>query len=394
MCVVGDVCLVRRGAHGGQGASEVEPCASERDAQAFAQTRARQWLEQGYQEVRVVPSSDTQPFDPSHKQAIERELAADPRNVDTWLVYADFLQGVMPSSSERIMLEIVRDASPPATRHPLDQLCRRHDRRHRRAWVGASLGRLIDKRGKTAPGLELDWRYGFIARGRVLGRSLEGPLERPDLDVVMAALLGSAAARFMTSLTLTAGNSPREQFRRALAHVVTAEPRPTLTHLKLSSREVRVDLGPVLAALPGLERLELSTWPAEPGAEPSLVDGLGEHLNRNLAKLEHLVLRAPGQGDALIHELLRSGCVAGLTHLSITSSRVTHVGVEQLVGHAGSFDTLEQLDLRDNEITKEWADALARAFPGARVNAELFNYDGKRVKGLRALADDDDWMFR
>lgn len=258
---VGDVCVVRKGPIGSYGRATLEPCRDHARAQARVVEIGEQLCTQGYAEVSE-PELGTldQPFDPELKRTLEAALRDDPQQREAWAVYADMLAAFMPELGQRIVLELAREGSEPDQARALTARIREIDRRYRRRWAGRELAALLNKKGKTPPGLELNWRYGFIDAARLsfvqLRRVRGGSLAAYE------ALLDSPAARLLARLSVDLDVSDwwREQRHLQLLEALSQpDERLSLRRLSLDCRPPDpVEVGALLIAHPHLRQLHVA----------------------------------------------------------------------------------------------------------------------------------------
>ena len=258
---VGDVCVVRKGAIGSYGRASLEPCRDEARARARVVEIGEQLCTQGYAEVSELElGAHDQPFDPELKRTLEAALRDDSQQREAWAVYADMLAAFMPELGQRIVLELAREGSEPEQARALTTRIRELDRRYRRRWAGRELAALLSKKGKTPPGLELNWRYGFIDGARLsytqLRRVRSGPIAAYE------ALLDSPAARLLARLDVQLDTQDwwrDERYLQLLERLSRPDPRLSLRRLSLGcSGPHPVELGALLRAHPQLRQLQVA----------------------------------------------------------------------------------------------------------------------------------------
>lgn len=264
-----------------------------------------------------------------------------------WAVYADWLLAEGDPLGERINLALAQaDEQVREPLEPLDEPL-------------ASLAR--------EPGTALAWQYGLLARVR-----LTHPRSEPEALERLTTLLTSSSARLLAGIEIAIDDHDDHDVGPLLACLAAAGPLPALRELVVrdfdvldrSSSFVGIgDLSPILHACPNLQVLH--------------VRGAAIRFGKPLRHptLKRLCL----EGDALSRTTFATIVDATLPRLRSLElwlgtrwigSATTRELLERL-GHGRGMPALEQLGLRDSEVS----DDIASAMPSWPLLAHLRELD-------------------
>ncbi|MEJ7597723.1 MAG: TIGR02996 domain-containing protein [Kofleriaceae bacterium] len=325
---------------------------------------------------------------------LEHQLRESPESREAHLVYADWLQERSDPLGELIALGVASASGDD------DDLARfeRCLKRHEAHFLGGVSGQLADR-------LALRWRHGLVHAIDELGDAPPALWERvlqlrvcehlraitlrhkcsPQLATVI-----SAAPQTLRSLSLEAchGRLPAPAIRHGLRSLaigggtitISSETFPdSLEHLELrvdaiegaalelGVRELTVALTPPVAALlrgaklPRLERLALGIDAVSIATVVQLLSAL------DLPALTRLALCDGVLDGAGFGELAKLPLAARLTSLALTNLELDDDAMRALVAHRAGFASLGELDVSNNELTREGL-AAARELAGTVVN--------------------------
>jgi hypothetical protein len=277
--------------------------------------------------------------------------------------------------------------------------------------------------------VEIEWQYGLLARLRV-----SGPRDDARALDHFAAILASPGARLLDSVQIAVDDHDDPDVGPLLARLARCGPLPALRELAVrdfdvlgrSSSFVGIgDLSPVLRAcpnlrtlhvrgaairfgkplrhptleqlciegdalarsafatvvaaeLPALRRLELwlgTRWIGS-ATTRELLEQLGH--SRGLPRLEQLGLRNSEVSDDIAAALPRWPLLVRLREVDLSMGTLSDRGGRAILDHVDRFAHLSRLDLDHNYLSNEVAVALERAL-------------GERVRIGRRLVGEDDY---
>jgi uncharacterized protein (TIGR02996 family) len=299
------------------------------------------------------------------RDALEAKILANPDDLETWRVYADWLLDAGDPRGALVDLEhqLASEPMPPARRAEL------------LARVVALRAPIEAKWSAAAPaGTRLQWRFGFI-----VGATLYSWWAEREELAFLESVAGDPVGRFLTRL--------RVRSHCGLKGIDALAAWPVLGQLR---ELVLADIGiswsnrydgflgyhglDLLAASPyigGLQILDVSgNLLGAPGRQPSssssgnpfrpavaLTDNKGEVLAR-FRGLTALRLRGCHLGDAGVTALVGPGGLEGLISLDLTDNALGPAGA-RAIASSPLLGGLETLVLRDNPIGAEGVAALA-----------------------------------
>lgn len=195
---------------------------------------------------------------------LEAELRARPRDVENYLVYADWLQSKNDPRGPLIVVQHqLRDA-------PDDRKLRASEKRlldeHGDYLLPDLLAELLPTRPVKDPSMRCDatWHMGYLDRVRLARKSIrEDAHPMPD---IIAGVLDHPSSQFLRSLVLgPLGDKGRSRYADSIEAVIQKE-RPFLEELVIGDVDVldvpyvtTGNLASIVHALPGLRRLEVRT---------------------------------------------------------------------------------------------------------------------------------------
>ncbi|MBX2799977.1 MAG: WGR domain-containing protein [Myxococcales bacterium] len=405
----GNTFTVRYGRVGTDGQSNTKVFDSEAQARAEADKMIRSKTKKGYQPVAAVAAAP----DPSENPELEAAVAANPDDADTWLVYADWLQGVGEPRGELIAAQ-ARGESYSAL---LDT--------HSKAFLGRFATDL-------KPYVQLTWAFGFWRTARAFC-DYESAEAMPDgvagIASVVGHLLRHPSAQFLRELRigLTEGfmdgeadwqdaidavvkNGIRNSIRRLFVgdfervddteiswtHIGSLKGiwtvLPNLEHLTVQGGGIklgaidaphlkRLELWtgglptePVLqlgkAQLPALEDLEIWLGTENYGGECSADDLEGILTGSGLPAVKRLGLMNGDFANDLPRALVNAPILKQLEVLDLSMGTMTDEGAAVIADNAAAFAHLRQLNLGDNFIGNAVRDRIRGALPNAHVGGQ------------------------
>ncbi|MCX5747434.1 MAG: TIGR02996 domain-containing protein [Proteobacteria bacterium] len=339
---------------------------------------------------------------------LERAIVDDPDDVDSYLVYADWLIEHGDPRGELITAQIAAERGDAAERRSAIAVFARH-----RPYL---FGQLADAVRADA----LHWRRGFIHHAHLANPYLvvaEGERIPLALDVIARQLLQHPSARFLVKLTIgdVEPPPPRDYYSPPARTVlptavqpvldgVAGELPPTLRELHVVEHTGRFRIDALCASLPNLTDLEVTgRFTASALALPNLrratfrTPGMSGTQLRDLARaslprLTSLVL-ALDLGEATptspadltdLEPLLRRVDLP-LEHLAIVGCRFANQLLARLAT-APLLARLTELQITDGNLDDRGARALAREHRAFR-HLELFDVTGNKLTaaGIRVL---------
>ena len=380
------------------------------DAEAAMDAAIRHRTSRGMEEVDIV-------LEPVRDADLEARLHADPEDLETWRVYADWLQegGNEPVWGALIAAELARMASEGRSDAQWQHCIALREQAYGEAARLELFPSLHPTFNDDLDRAEL--HCGFIRR--FVGQQIDEPWTAwrfvrsivcvPKSDTLQGLQrLEKIAPVGLRSITM----SPDWQERTMLAwmsstHVSWFRAVPNLEVLSLAGRSISlVDVdAPRLRrlALMGLHLFDTTVRAIATGTLPRLEDlelWMGGHHGmdvgcdasdigvllataptpEHLGALRHLRLRNAAFTDALIPYLVTSPLLPQLETLDLSDGTLTTAGVHQLIAHAPRFAHL-QLDLSGNVISG--GAELEAALPNAIFDAQR-EYDPDNILELYA----------
>ncbi len=416
--VQGNTTLVRFGSLGTDGKTVPHQFPDPQAAQADAQSRIASKLQVGYDLINPLPQAAKCPVNPE----LEAALLASPKNEETALVYADWLQNQGDPRGELIMVQHARAQAP--SDKALAARERALFRAHWPHFWPRRFGELVrrPRANNRHPNdyCSAKWSCGFMSEVTI-GHNLR---PRYTLRELISELFEHPSARFLSKLTLggTVIDDPRT-FNEALSALLIARPR-ALSHLRMFDTERPVawldGLDPLYLALPRLRSLELIAWelnlgkPTLPHLEHLSVrahKGGPKHLQailredwpdlyslsvdlslqpvpsaelralRDGGRAPHLCdlsLRRTTGTASLLKSLVGSSCFERLELLDLSWGTLTDGDVDWLIDCADMFKHLSWLELSGNHISPKAMTKLQRA--GIPVLSKI-QYPGVAARG-------------
>jgi uncharacterized protein (TIGR02996 family) len=375
---------------------------------------------EGYVEVQYLPERATHPD-------LEKRLASDPDDLQTLLVYADWLQSKRDPRGELIALQHRLETAKKGKREIRERIRRLLDENElhffgdaagsrrafdlewKRGWAVAlslrvspadvdraetllrellvieSCRRLESLRFETikdhpedlgGPELYLDGLLAVAADPKRRPANLKAlTIHSPDVDCrpVNPDFEDEEGGRVRSMID--AGNLARLSWRTLESLDVDADvvklrglDLPALRALRLFVRDLAdADAADLAApAWPALERLEL-LLPITGNVGAATLDRL---VSARLPRLAHLSLQNVEDADGLCASIVSSRLAATLVSLDLRDGGLTDDGAATLARAKKRLPRLEALDVRGCVLTKSGAIALSRLCPGASVGAQ------------------------
>jgi uncharacterized protein (TIGR02996 family) len=385
----GDRLITRWGAVGSDGKESVKTCKSRWEARQQLRVAVEAKKKSGYEEVLQPPPKPEK--NAARNPELEALIVKDPDNVESYLVYGDWLQAHGDPRGELIAADHAWQQSRRSKKlqETVARLRAPYDAQLRQLGEAFSLA--------PPPGedhrIEVDWHLGFIRRARLAYDWFAEELhDAAELGKVTRAFLALPSTHLLQELTLglwrdSGGQAPYGGFAKALAQ----QTLPSLRKLHVADFQYPdqtemswTELGnwsSVWPAVPSLRELILQGGSVKLGAIalPELrsfevrTGGLSKESTRSIAaaqwpKLERLVvwLGSSEYGcDATIEDLrpiLAGQGIPAVRELGLMNSELTDEICRALV-EAPILDQLESLDLSMGLMTDAGAEALAEAGP-------------------------------
>jgi len=326
--------------------------------------------------------------------ALERAIVDNPEDVDSYLVFADWLIEQGDPRGELVTTQIAGERGGAMERRTAIAVFAKH-----RDYLFGALG---DSLRADA----LDWKRGFIHHAQIANQFIvvqEGQRSALPIADITGLLLAHPSARFLVKLTIgeTDGQPANYYYARTPSTDVggvlgrIAHHRlGTLRELVVADNHARYSIGPVCAALPRLTELDLSghygledlalpelrtatfrqsgitglglrvlgsaplpklvsltiEFPKNAGVPP-LVDDIAALLARVDLPLQHLAISGCQFGNQLIARLAGAPLVAQLSELQITDGTLDDRGARAVAREMRAFRHLELFDLTGNKLT-------------------------------------------
>ena len=363
------------------------------EAKRFVAEQLSRWIRVGFTLSPTDARVEVEPREPR----LEQMIRDAPDQVESYLVYADWLSGRGSPRGELAVLQHALETRPSP------QL-----RRVELALRAANRDLLVGDLARFGPQLRVGWRLGWIERAVLtLGRSRRGDASAV-LDEALAELLAHPSAAFLRHLALEDVASTRPVYQAALDRLAEAGGPPTLATLRIGCeaplgrglfdysevepavigtleplsrahprlRDVELcgdaillgeavfpelrrlsircqRMSPALIDLvrpqrfPELEQLELAVG-ASGGAEQSaaLLAAVARLLeDTGWPDLRRLALRQLSSPAPAIAALCRSQLLGRLTHVSFAGCELDDAAIAALVGAGEQLAHLERLEL-------------------------------------------------
>jgi uncharacterized protein (TIGR02996 family) len=353
--------------------------------------------------------SGTEPI--AVNRELEAAIAAEPAQVENYVVYADWLTERGDPRGELITCSLP-DASPNAKRRALDVFAQ-----HEKYFAGNLV---------SSEFIRLDWALGWIAHASFRA---DFDLTQDSPDFVAKALrgvLGLYASRLIQSLTLGCFDFEGDNDYAALYPVlVEGGPRPSMRTLFVGDtnseeqelswtsaadlneivglypnlQDLKVRAGSMTlegalnypkleslviesggmsqesvravasASFPELRRLEIWTGSRSYGATSSVDDVASILQGKTLPKLEELGLRNSEYADDICRELAIAPILERVTSIDLSMGLMTDAGVDSLLQSRGRFARVKKLDVSDNYLSAAAIDALKGLGPHIEISA-------------------------
>ncbi|MBT3222027.1 MAG: TIGR02996 domain-containing protein [Proteobacteria bacterium] len=360
---------------------------------------------------------------------LEALIRAQSPNLDSYLVYADWLQAHGDPRGELISLQCALSEGTPERLPTLRERERQLLRRHGRHFLGPNYRLLL-----STDLADLRWYRGFL-----LSASLRAHWDHSATAAeLVGALLRLNSARLLEELRVgLADNEGENDYTDVVGVIASTAPHHSLSTLKIGeceSDEASLsitnsgDLTPLYGAVPGLRALSVragiiqsgkidlpelreftyvtcglrrpalhrfcaARWPrleklvlylgeADCGADCTIADI--ERLLVSLSSLTHLTHLGLVNGelaDMLPEALVRSEVLSRLHWLDLSMGLMSNAGARLLVMHARRFEHLSWLGLDQNYIGRQGQEELRRAF-GDCVHLGLQNEDDARWRSV------------
>jgi uncharacterized protein (TIGR02996 family) len=391
---------VRFGKIGADGQTSTKSFKSPGEARADHDKLVAEKTKKGYKLVRgEAPASPTTIH--ARNEKLEAAIAADPDNVDAYLVYADWLQSQSDPRGELVVLQHANKTA--AAKKLLDQ-----NKEHFFGKLANAQDILEAEKYASKLGRPTTWRWGYLESLRINNKHDrdaefgEGELESIDVDEALGWMLDHPTCRFLRELTvgintfmdngydgtakvigkrslpllkkLVIGAFISEETELNWSDAGNMEPLykgvPNLEHLTLRSGTMKVgkidlpklkelaiytggldkaSLTNILSAKwPHLERLQLQT-----GDEGNikLKDLLPIFDGKTFPKLKHLGLGNSPYSDELCAALIQSKLPAQLESLDFSEGKLGDQGATSLASI--KWPKLKSIDVTENWLTKK-----------------------------------------
>ncbi|MEO8705694.1 MAG: TIGR02996 domain-containing protein [Kofleriaceae bacterium] len=374
-------------------------------------------LHAGWHRVRD-PAREVDVDDEPREPTLEAALAADPGDVTTALVYADWYQQHDHPRGDLIAVQCARAASPD------DPVLRAREAELFASWHAHLLGPIDHPGGQYELRLELAWEHGFVRAARLDGRDRRGVpeqllwelLRHPSARFLRELVIGchdygDQDNRLMTDLLLHAGPTPPlrtliladfddtrsddiDISRAPLGDLTGLGDRyPMLEDVILKGRGdcelgglalpharrfafrtsslTRITLARVIAAdWPALEELELWFGNTEYGGDCTAAD-VAPLVARGMPKLRVLRLMNTLFSDDLCELIATSPRAATLATLDFSLGTLSDDGAAVLAARRAAFANLTALHVNECCLTSQGLARLrAAGFPVADTNRQ------------------------
>ncbi len=404
---------VRHGLIGATGSVNIRVFNNEEIAQANIRKMIKVRERKGY----VLVSTDVEPsikqeYKPSE---LETALMLNPDDLDTWQVYADYLQAQGEVHGELIMLSIALEQKPEfEKRAAYENRITEITEANKKEWLG-----LAYYAEKYKDSLKLKWRYGFIIGAEFLfEHDAITALEKSGIDTieVLSDILGSPVSRFMQTLLLSDFYEDQAKMQEALTTLERAGEKLSLRNLYLgnyghywdiSSIKVgyigdlyslypnlktldvygaEIELGQLEhaqltslcvrtgglgstsvdaianAILPNLEILKIWFGSQWYGADSSIKQLQPLFSNKFFPKLKNLGLQNAEFQNDIVKSIIESSLLKQLERLDLSMGVMTDKGAQMILDNAVLFQHLLSLNLTENYISDSMCSMLENLF--------------------------------
>ncbi len=337
---------------------------------------------------------------------LARAILADPDDVQSYLVYGDWLQSQGHPRGELVAVHNALRAAPglPDLVKAAGALLKKHER--------FLLGPLAPHQ-KTYDGNDrpaFGWHLGFIRSARLAYSSFSHEDGEVDLGEITRSLLDHPSGQFLRDLVFGLNNDDGDTDYSEVVAALCEAPRPSIRSLFLADFEYpdenemswnpvgdvsavfgalqnlerlvlqgsEIDLGAAIDA-PELKHLELHTggldqkvvqaiasgkFPAletlilwfgsdNYGCNCAVADLLPLLEGANLPKVKHLGLMNCEFTDDIAAALATAEILPRLQTLDLSMGMMTDAGTAHLVAHKAAFAHLTRLDVSDNYLTDQ-----------------------------------------
>lgn len=412
----GEGFTVRYGKFGTEGQSQIKTFASADKARVEAEKAIKSKTHKGYAEVEVT--AQTQPKaggSGARNLELEAAIVANPKDLDAWQVYFDWLQTQGDPWGERGNLAIAQGQARGAAKAKLAAQIASFDRAQGEALYGKSLLELMSK-SDFRDVAQLDHRYGLIMSATVKSPNYEW---NTAPNKILAALVKSPAARLLATIKIglmdleypvglkkgidaitKAGKleslrslfigdfkRPNEQEISWISVGKIGKLLPIAPKLRsLSIRGGEIDLRPLehdylehlkietgglpgrtvasigACKLPALTHMEVWFGTKDYGGGGKIRQLAGLLEGQGVPKLVELGLKNCEWQDDIAVALASSKLLAQLKTLDLSMGTLHGPGVEAILANDAKFAGLERLDLSRNFMSGEQCAQLRAAF--------------------------------
>jgi uncharacterized protein (TIGR02996 family) len=349
--------VTRHGRVGSDGKTNEKELKSEKDVARELEKRIRATEKKGYERV-VTGGEEPQPVNPDLEQAI----IADPRSVDAYLVYADWLQSQGDPRGELAALQHALITDPGQSKK-VERSTAALFKERRAYFLPPRWTEMLRKRpgkGKHEAGYcAVEWRCGFIHRARVGRNSNKPPYTVRELT---AMLLAHPSARLLCELEI-GGLGVKDELHdySDVLQVISEARLPALRRLVLAYLDpgqcepefAKVgDVSTLATALPGVEQLALR------GGDLAFDEGVSFECLTELDLESPLTLEKTMR--ALAQHTLRAPRLAALT-LRFNRRTGNARAAESLFAALAESESLTRLGLVECENASELLAALLKS---------------------------------
>ncbi len=425
--VTGESYQVRYGRIGSDGQTSTKQFDSAAEAREAADRITESKIRKGY---RPVDDQQQGSRNTASNPELEQMLIQNPDDTETWQVYADYLQAENDPLGEMIALGVAIEQSPGEA-SSLQQRFQQVLEDNKSVWFGVAAPYLDEAFKKERDDdeeeeevIRLQWKHGMI-RKLWVGYYYDFP--GPATHELLAALLRAPAARLVQEVAVGVTEGAEDayaSFKECIDEIAAVGVQPNLRRLTIgdfgpedceiswSSIDDLSKLYPLLpnleflrihgggivlgelahqrlktliietgglssvavrsivtARLPALEKLEVWFGAEHYGAD-SEVSMLAPLFDGAVyPALKSLGLKNCEYQNEIVEALAVSPLLKRLRSVDLSMGTMTDDGAKVLLEHAERFEHLERIDLDDNYISDETADALRRRF-GEAVSVE------------------------
>jgi uncharacterized protein (TIGR02996 family) len=397
--------FTRFGKAGANGQTKLKALATKPEAEAELARLVGEKVKQGFEEVAAEAGAAAAPDDGSVRDArnpaLEKAIEEDPENPDSYLVFADWLQGQGDPRGELMALGIAKK----------DKAVKKLLEANADYFLGplAEHQQTYDSQGGPA----FTWLHGYIFGVRLAHDHYAMPYahggKHKDKEVSLAKileqLLKHPSGRYIVSLTMNYNNDPNEDTLDDLIAILAKSAPKTIRRIKIGDDVDQIswynvgNLGKLWKAVPHLRQLDVhagsftlgtielpeltkavfetgglskasaksianAKWPNiehldvwfgddNYGGDASVKD-IQPLLDRtDLKKLRYLGLRNAEFTDRLVEVLPKTKIIKQLTTLDLSMGVLTDEGAKLLVQHKDAYAHLEELNVSDTYLSKQ-----------------------------------------